>query len=188
MAQRAVHVALRKTSSVQLIALGAGCFVVGLAYVLTEILAGMVLAGERVTPVDQTSEYQLARLVMSGMAVGLCIGPVAAHVHTSLPRHVVIWATLIFLNFAAVLVEGSFFAPELVNRPATLLLQQLVAATVTAFVIGALVGGAETCDRARLGGRPLRSWMWRFALSSVSYVAPLTIPRAVCTAAPRWPR
>jgi hypothetical protein len=79
---------------------------------------------------------------------------------------------LIFLNFISVILEGVFFAPGLVSGAVpALIFQQLLASLVTATLISILFvpSGQIQISSTRLK-RPWHAWIWRFIVSSLSYI------------------
>lgn len=105
--------------------------------------------------------------------MGLYLGVLARHTRATLRQHVLIWTAVIFCNMGAVVLEGAFFAPELVPLPLPLLaVQQFLAALVAGCMIALLFArrGQTAVFRQTLHRRSGTAWLWRFLLASLSYL------------------
>jgi hypothetical protein len=88
-------------------------------------------------------------------------------------RHVLIWSSIIFFNFASVMIEGAFFEPAAVPLPIPVLaLQQLVASLAAGLATTLLFAPAQagTGPAPARPHRPWHGWGWRFVASSFSYL------------------
>jgi hypothetical protein len=116
----------------------------------------------------------LARLLWAfagGVIMGLALGPIAAYMPAPQRRHFVIWTSLILLNIASVVIEGSFFAPQLIgNALPVLLVQQSLAALAAGWAITALFAAQAGGVSHSLPPRSSFSWTWRFTASALVYV------------------
>ncbi len=148
--------------------------VVGIGYILALIVTGVISSALGVQmPDTQGSESLLVWLFVSGILIGLFLGPLASQMPASRLRHIAVWSSVIFFNLGSVMIEGMIFAPELVSLPMpVLIVQQLLAALVVAFLItmlfspsGKVVSLVEVLCR-----RPWYAWAWRFVVSTFSYL------------------
>ena len=99
----------------------------------------------------------LTWVLIAGILLGLYLGPLAARTTATRRQHVLIWTAVIFFNMGAVMLEGAFFAPDLVPIPAPLLaIQQLLAALVAGGLIALLFArpGQTAAFRQTLRRRP----------------------------------
>ena len=147
---------------------------VALGYITGLIVAG-VIAGFLGLPVSgrQNGSVSFAWLILSGMLLGLFLGPLAARLALARWQHFFLWASVIFFNMGAVAIEGAYFVPSLVPLPIPVLLfQQVLAAAGAALAISALFAspGQPVSWWAALRRRPWHAWLWRFAASALSYV------------------
>jgi hypothetical protein len=120
------------------------------------------------------SEQGLVPLIGSIVLLGFFLGPLASRLGLSRLQHLVLWGSLIVFNLGSVALEGAYFAPNLVSVPIPVLLaQQLLATLAAALAITFLFGraGSSLSWKAALETRPWYSWLWRFLLSSLSYLA-----------------
>ena len=148
--------------------------VVGVAYIAAMMLVGMVMGMLGLIPaVADSGATSLVWLLLAGSLLGLYLGPLAARTPATLRQHVLIWTAVIFFNMGAVILEGAFFAPELVPIPLPVLaLQQVLAAFVAGTLIALLFArpGPAAGFRQTLRRRSWWAWLWRFLLASLSYV------------------
>ena len=112
-------------------------------------------------------------LILSMVLLGVFLGPLASRLKISRLQHFVLWGSLIIFNLGSVAFEGAFFAPDLVTTPIPMLLaQQLFATAGAALMITFLFAPAgfsfSWVDALRT--RPWYSWLWRFIVSSFSYL------------------
>lgn len=145
---------------------------VGAAYTVALIIGGMVvgLAGLSL-PQVQNAQATLLWAFSGGIIVGLFLGPIAASIPISIRRHVIVWSSILLFNLVSVAIEGYFFAPSLIGDSLTaLILQQILTAFVTGWVITILFAPKNASLTVPSSPRSLFSWSWRFVLSSLSYV------------------
>lgn len=145
---------------------------VGAAYTVALIISGTVvsLAGWSL-PEVQNAQGTLIWTFAGGIIVGLFLGPIAASIPISTRRHVIVWSSIVLFNLVSVAIEGYFFAPSLIgdSLPA-LILQQILTAFVTGWVITMLFAPKDTSVTVPSSPRSPFSWSWRFILSALSYV------------------
>jgi hypothetical protein len=147
--------------------------IVGIGYTLVLLIAG------RIAPVPGTALPEahgggsvLWTSFLPGILIGLTLGTVASQTAASRLRHFFIWSCVIFLNLVSVILEGAFFAPDLVSGAIpSLIFQQLLAALVTAVLVSILFAPSNKIQvsSTRLK-RPWHAWVWRFVVSSLSYI------------------
>jgi len=124
-------------------------------------------------PSSPASGSKLVWVFISSVLIALFLGPLASHMQVSRWRHFFVWTSVIFFNMGSVAIEGAFFVPELVSIPFPVLFgQQLLASVVTAILITLLFSspGRSASLMDLLRSRPWHSWVWRFVVSSVSYL------------------
>ncbi len=141
--------------------------VVGAGYMLTSSIAALIL--------DRAFEFGRTGIsLLSGILIGVTLGPVAARVPASRWSQWVVWGSVLFLNTLSLAIEGSFFAPSLspmasmpVVWTAYVMFQSAISAGLIAWLCGPSAG-ATTSNPPR--HRTWYSWAWRFVLSSFSYL------------------
>ena len=148
--------------------------VVGVAYIAAMMLAGMIFGVLGLIPAAGGSPViGLLWLLLAGILLGLYLGPLARRTPATRRQHVLIWTAVIFFNMGAVVLEGAFFAPDLVPLPLPLLaVQQFLAALVAGSLIALLFAqaGHSAAFLQTLRRRTWQSWLWRFLLASLSYL------------------
>ncbi len=112
--------------------------------------------------------------LLSGILIGVTLAPIAARMQVSRFGHWLVWGSVLFLNALSLGIEGAFFAPTLspmVNAPiawtAYLLLQSLTSAGLIAWLFGQNASPTTTRPQRK---RAWYSWVWRFVVSSFSYL------------------
>lgn len=106
-----------------------------------------------------------------GTVLALTLGSLAASMPASRKTHALVWGSVIFFNIASVNIEGRFFAPDLVQGSlVVIMLQQLLIASVTTWLIVELFAPIANSTRTNSIQRSWFSWLWRFVLSALSYV------------------
>lgn len=149
---------------------------VGAGYVLGLILAGMIgaMAGAQMASSTRDSA-SFTWLFVASILLGVFLGPLAARLTLTRLQHFILWGSLIFFNLGSVAIEGAYFVPELVTVPLPVLfVQQLLASVGAALVIMlvfAAVGKPAFTWADSLRTRPWHSWLWRFVVSALSYLA-----------------
>ena len=148
--------------------------VVGVAYIAAMMLAGMMFGVLGLVPAAGGSPVVgLFWLLIAGILLGLYLGPLARRTTATRRQHVLIWTAVIFFNMGAVMLEGAFFAPDLVPIPVPLLaVQQFLAALVAGSLIALLFARPARPRRSgrRCAAAPGSAWLWRFLLASLSYL------------------
>jgi len=122
---------------------------------------------------EATPTSSLVLLVIGTILLGAFIRPFASRLSLSRGQGFLLWGSLILFTFGSVMLEGAYFAPELVSTPiAMLVMQQLFAATGAALVIVCISGASRRTAswKSSLQQRPWYSWTWRFLLSALSYL------------------
>jgi hypothetical protein len=148
---------------------------VAAAYVAGLLVAGMIgaLIGAQM-PTSTRNGTAFLWLFISSVLLGVLLGPLASRLKMARIQHFVLWGSLIFFNLGSVAIEGAFFAPELVLVPIPMLFaQQALASAGAALVIVWLFASVGTPIASWLDAlrtRPWYSWLWRFLLSSFSYL------------------
>lgn len=147
---------------------------VGIGYTLALIMAERIIPILGITlPKAQGDAINwLWIFLFSGIFIGLILGTIAQQITASRLRHFFIWSGAIFLNLVSVILEGAFFAPDLVSAGLTaLIFQELFVAFVTAILISILfVPPGKVQVNSFHFNRPWHSWVWRFVVSSLSYI------------------
>lgn len=147
---------------------------VALGYVLGLILSGVVgaLIGWQAST-GSGGGQSFIWLSLSIVLLGAFLGPLASHLKISRLQHFVLWGSLIIFNLGSVAFGGAYFAPDLVTTPIPVLLaQQLLATAGAALMITVLFApaGFSFSWMDALRTRPWYSWLWRFIVSSFSYL------------------
>ncbi len=152
--------------------------VVGVAYIAAMMLAGMLFGILGLLPAadgvraDGVS-VSLFWILVAGILLGLYLGPLARRIAATPPQHVLIWTAVIFFNMGAVVLEGAYFAPDLVPLPLPVLAgQQFLAALVASSLLALLFArrGRTAAFLPALRRRRWYSWLWRFLLAALSYL------------------
>jgi hypothetical protein len=148
---------------------------VALGYVAGLIIAGMIAAMMGAQMATSTnSGASFTWLFISSLLLGFTLGPLARGLTLTRTQHFVLWGSLIFFNLGSVAIEGAYFVPELVPMPIPVLFaQQAVASAAAALIIMLVfsaVGKPTSSWLDALRTRPGASWLWRFILSSFSYL------------------
>ncbi len=149
---------------------------VGLAYVIGLLAAGMIAAVLGVElAAGNGNESAFVWLIISSLLLGVLLGPLAARLTLTRWQHFILWGSLIFFNLGSVAIEGAYFVPELVFVPIPVLFaQQLLASAGAALcivLVFAAIGRPDSTWMEALRTRPWFSWLWRFLLSALSYLA-----------------
>ncbi len=147
---------------------------VGVGYVAVLLIAGIVfnLFGVQMSNAPG-SESILLWVLISSIVMAFFLGPLAAQMHASRWRHILVWSSVIFLNLGSVAIEGAIFAPELVPMPLTVLFAlQLLGSLTAAFLVTRLfaVPGTSTSLATALRTRSVYRWLWRFVVASLGYL------------------
>jgi hypothetical protein len=149
------------------------CVLVVLGY-----LAGLLSAGIIFSLLDHqiSTEMGGSRLILvfiSSMLLGVFLGPYALRLPLSSRQHFSVWGSLILFNLGSVIIEGAYFAPDLISIPIPVLMaQQVLASGGAALVITKVFagrGGLISWKNA-LRARPWYSWIWRILISALGYM------------------
>lgn len=108
---------------------------------------------------------------VGGLIMGLMLGLVAQRLPASAARHVLIWSVLLFANLGTVIIEGYYFAPELVPNISVALVQELLPCLVTAVLVYWLFAPRPAETPPITIHRSWYHWFWRYALSAFTYLA-----------------
>lgn len=109
-------------------------------------------------PIGARRGADVALSLACGFTLAMAVVLVAPRLNISRARQFTVWFALIFLNLAAVAVEGTLFAPAL--SPPSLLGANLIRLAIGSAVIAgavALIFGT----RARAEARGIGGWWWR---------------------------
>ncbi len=148
---------------------------VAFGYVMGLILAG-ILAGMMGVQMAASTRNDAAFtwLFIASILLGVILGPLASRLTFTRGQHFILWWSLIFFNLGSVAIEGAFFVPQLVSIPIPVLFaQQALASAGAALVIVltfAAVGKPALSWIDAFHTRLWYSWLWRFSLSSFSYL------------------
>ncbi len=149
--------------------------IVAVSYALGLMLAGLIagVLGWQMSS-SPGSQKSLLPILASIVLLGFFLGPLASRLGLSRLQHLVVWCSLTVFNLGSVALEGAYFAPALITIPIPVLLaQQLVATLAAGLAITVLFGrhGTSVSWMAALRTRPWYSWVWRFLVSALSYLA-----------------
>jgi len=147
---------------------------VAIGYIAGLILSGMIgaMLGAQIAT-STSNQVTFTWLFVSSVLLGLFLGPLASRLTLSRVQHFILWASLIFFNMGSVAIEGAYFVPELVPMPIPVLMVQQALASAGAALVITLVfaaAGKPVSWINALSSRPWFSWLWRFLLSSFSYL------------------
>ena len=148
---------------------------VALGYLTGLILAGMIgaMLGEKLSSAGADSTSSFAKLFVASLLLGVFLGPFASRLALSRGQHFILWGSLILFNLGSVMIEGAYFAPDLVSIPVPMLVaQQLLATAGAALVITRVfaASGQSASWLIALRTRSWYSWTWRFIASAMSYL------------------
>jgi hypothetical protein len=148
--------------------------VVGIGYTLALIIAERIIPmlGATLPKAHGNVTNWLWIFLLSGILIGLTLGWIASQMTASGKRHFLIWSCAIFFNFVSIILEGAFYGPDLVSMGLIpLIFQELFVALVTAILISILFAPPGKVQVSSFHPkRPWHAWVWRFAVSSLSYV------------------
>ena len=148
---------------------------VALGYMTGIVVAGMIGAvfGLQVSA-QAAHKSSLILLLIGTIFLGAFIGPLASRLTLSRGQGFLLWGSLILFNLGSVTIEGAYFAPNLVSIPLPMLVTQQLFATIGAALVITMVfrsAGNAISWKSSLQQRPWYSWIWRFILSAMSYLA-----------------
>ena len=141
--------------------------IVAVGYLLASLIAGLML-GRQI-------EFSASGIsLLSGILIGVALGPIAARMAASRFRHWTAWASVLVLNALSLGIEGAFYAPTLspmatmpIAWSAYLVFQSLVTAGLIAWLFGQNASPSSSNPPRK---RAWHSWVWRFVVSSCSYL------------------
>lgn len=150
------------------------CILVAIGYLVGVFVAGILcsLLGIQL-PAEAGSGSRFIPIFIASIFLGIFLGPYASRLSLSSGQHFILWGTLILFNLGSVIIEGAYFAPDLVSVAVPVLItQQLLATTGAAFVITQVFAtrGEGLSWKNAIQTRPWYSWMWRFLASALSYL------------------
>ncbi|HET7465405.1 MAG TPA: hypothetical protein VFL29_01950 [Candidatus Dormibacteraeota bacterium] len=119
-----------------------------------------------------TGSPDVALTCVSGVALAAGIVVIARWITGSRRTQFGVWFALVFLNLAAVAVEGTLFAPA-AAPPSSLganLIRLLAAAVVVAGLASALLGRRDVTHAPGAPVRPMSAWLWRLLAAAAIYI------------------
>ena len=144
---------------------------VGVIYLVATMAAGMGLGTARVRlPAASDASASLVQAVVMGLGFGVCLGPLAARLRAPRAWHIVIWGSVMFLNFAAVILEGSIFTASLGEALPGLMVMALISTLAAAVALTALFAPRRPAEPVAWPRRTALAWAGRFALSALGYL------------------
>ncbi|HEY1112295.1 MAG TPA: hypothetical protein VGE66_02000 [Chitinophagaceae bacterium] len=146
--------------------------VVTLVYTLAStVIGGLVLHSAEGMAPPANPALLLATTFISGFLIGVTLGPLAARLHASRLRSMMIYTTAVFLNMASVVIEGHFFAPGLL--PLAVVPRMVVLHALIALVTGGTLSflfPAQQPAGTVTATRTSPSWAARFLFSAAAYL------------------
>jgi hypothetical protein len=148
--------------------------IVGIGYTLASLITESIIPimGATLPKAHGNVTNWLWIFLLSGILIGLTLGPIATQMTASRSRHFLIWSCAIFFNLVPYIVEGTFFAPDLASAGlSALIIQDIFVALATAALVSVLFAppGKVQVSSTHLN-RPWHAWAWRFVVSSLSYI------------------
>ncbi len=147
---------------------------VGVAFMTAQMLAGMLLGLLGLIRVDSSQgSSMLGWMFLAAVVIGLTLGLFAERINARLIDHTIIWGCIIFLNLGSVMLEGAYFAPELVTMPVpVLLVQQFMVSILTALAVSLLFAPRPFTpgDFSNPFKKNGSKFIWRFLLCAVVYI------------------
>ena len=147
---------------------------VALGYMTGIFVAGVISAVLGLQVSAQLAHQSSLILFLIGiLLLGAFIGPFASRSSLSRGQGFLLWGSLILFNLGSVMIEGAYFAPNLVSIPVPMLVIQQLCATMGAALVLTMIyhSAGETISwMSSLQRRPWYSWIWRFILSAMSYL------------------
>jgi hypothetical protein len=147
---------------------------VALGYITGIFVGGMISAilGLHVSA-QAAHKSSLILLLIGAIFLGAFIGPLASRLSLSRWQGFLLWGSLILFNLGSVMIEGAYFAPNLVSIPVPMLAIQQFCATIGAALVITMIyrsAGEAISWMNSLQQRPWYSWIWRFIMSALSYL------------------
>lgn len=149
--------------------------VIAVGYVLALLLGGVLLGMLGLLDPSSAANVDFVTtfgwMFVGALLMGVTAGVAARQVAASAPRHLLIWSALLFCNIGAVIIEGHFFAPDMVGSLGPSLAQQVAPCLVSAWLVYRLFARAATTPAQPVARRAWHSWLWRLGLSAATYFA-----------------
>lgn len=144
---------------------------VAVAYLVSVMGVGMIWGMLGFALPDNTAtQNPLIGIAISSLVMGVTFGIFATQVNVTRIQHFGIWFALLFFNITSVMIEGLFFAPELVSALPLLILQQAVGALMVAIVVTFLFAHRTAPIRYSSPHRTATNWLMRFGVAGVIYL------------------
>lgn len=148
---------------------------VALGYLTGLILAGMIgaMLGGKLSSAGANGTSGFAKLFVGSLLLGVFLGPFASRLALSGGQHFILWGSLILFNLGSLMIEGAYFAPDMVSIPIPMLVAQQLLATAGAALIITRVfttPGQSAPWSSALHTRSWCSWICRFIASAMSYL------------------
>lgn len=153
--------------------------VVAAVYLIATMGVSWVISnwGGQFPETDNDASFFFFILLMTGFLMAITLGPIISKLDFNKSIAILIVAFAIFFNIVSVTIEGHFFVPELMplNALGSVMVQQLVAALITAVVIAMLFTNRNKMIfnlsyYSRPETRSWFSWGWRYLTATLSYV------------------
>lgn len=135
-------------------------------------LIGAVYSASALVPVGASARPDVLLTIACGLALAVAIVVVAPRLQVPARTQFSVWFTLLFLNFAAVAIEGTLFAPAAAppKSLAANLVRLAVVSALVAGIAGILFGGDPDSGHRTIPSRPWHAWPWRLAIVAAVYV------------------
>jgi hypothetical protein len=146
--------------------------IVGIGYLAALIVAGGIMSAAGIAMPEAGNVRTILPLsLLAGTLTGLVLGPIAQKMPASRLRHIIVWASVLFFNGAALAIEASFFIEKMRSAAPALVIQHLATAVVTAGLIALLFAPSGKLQQTvSFPKRAWRQWLERFIISSLSYL------------------
>jgi hypothetical protein len=136
--------------------------IVGIGYLIALIVVGGILSAAAV-PLPQTDNVRVVLRLsfLASVLTGLVLGPIALEMPASRFRHIIVWASVLFLNGVTIVIEASFFVPAMKSAALALVIQYFVTALVVAGLIMWLFApSVQSHPITAYSKRTWHSWAW----------------------------
>lgn len=145
---------------------------IGAVYALSVIFAGMVLQiGLTMPEATGDMRYIFAAFFASGVLLAAFLGPLVRSLKLTVAKSFSVLLRILYLNAAAVAIEGAFFAPRVISKdilPAVLL-QQFIVALLAALAVAWLFRPKKRTSIVFIYKGGWFQWAWRLLASSAGY-------------------
>lgn len=136
------------------------------------LLSSAVYAAVELVPVGGRAAPDVALTIACSLILAISITLVASRLAVTRRRQLGVWFALVFLNLAAVAVEGTLFAPA--AAPPSLLAGNLfrlaIVSAAVAGILALLFGRPSGAVMSRTESRPVIGWLWRLLVAAFLYV------------------